>query len=190
MIHGLGDDRNLTLVNGVPVSAACPMHMNPPLSYIDPANVAHDGSTARRHAGEPGRRQHRRHHPGGIRAAGVRCEDAALERKASVSSFYRSNGAALGGTAAAAIASSDLSFAYQGAGGRAGDYRDGEGQRINASGFETPNQQITAAYRSGQDLYQAQAALQYMPYEGFPNGGHGSVRQRRRVHQCALPGRP
>src|SRR5450631_2452779 len=33
MIHGLGDDRIRTLVNGVPVAAACPMHMNPPLSY-------------------------------------------------------------------------------------------------------------------------------------------------------------
>jgi hypothetical protein len=35
MIHGLGDDRIRTLVDGVPVAAACPMHMNPPLSYID-----------------------------------------------------------------------------------------------------------------------------------------------------------
>src|ERR1700734_3874589 len=40
MIHGLGDDRIRTLVNGVPIGAACPMHMNPPLSYIDPANAA------------------------------------------------------------------------------------------------------------------------------------------------------
>ena len=67
------------------------------------------------------------------------------------------------------MASSDFSLAYEAAGTRAGDYRDGDGERINASRFETTNQQITAAYRSGQDLYQAQAALQYMPYEGFPN---------------------
>src|SRR6202166_2092681 len=40
MIHGLGDDRIRTLVNGVPVAGACPMHMNPHLSYIDPANVS------------------------------------------------------------------------------------------------------------------------------------------------------
>jgi outer membrane receptor protein involved in Fe transport len=40
MIHGLGDDRIRTLVNGVPVTAACPMHMNPPLSYIDPAAIS------------------------------------------------------------------------------------------------------------------------------------------------------
>ena len=40
MIHGLGDDRIRIVVNGVPVAAACPMHMNPPLSYVDPSNVA------------------------------------------------------------------------------------------------------------------------------------------------------
>jgi iron complex outermembrane receptor protein len=36
----LGDDRIRISVNGVPVAAACPMHMNPPLSYMDPSNVA------------------------------------------------------------------------------------------------------------------------------------------------------
>jgi len=169
MIHGLGDERILTLVNGVPVSAACPMHMNPPLSYIDPANVAHVGVL-------PGVTPVSL---GGDSIGGTivvdsappvfTATDHALERNASVSSFYRGNGAAFDGAAAAAIASSDLSFAYQGAGSRAGDYRDGDGQRINASGFETSNQQVTAAYRSGQDLYQVQAAVQYMPYEGFPN---------------------
>jgi iron complex outermembrane receptor protein len=168
-IHGLGDDRVLTLVNGVPVTAACPMHMNPPLSYIDPANVAQIGVL-------PGVTPVSL---GGDSIGGTivvdsappvfAASDAAVERSASVSSFYRSNSAALGGAAAAAIASNDLSLAYQGAGSRAGDYQDGDGQRINASGFETSNQQVTAAYRSGQDLYVAQAAVQYLPYEGFPN---------------------
>src|SRR5579863_343759 len=40
VLHGLGDDRVRTLVDGVPVSAACPMHMNPALSYIDPSGIA------------------------------------------------------------------------------------------------------------------------------------------------------
>lgn len=34
MLHGLGDDRIRILVNGVPMAAACPMHMNPPLSCV------------------------------------------------------------------------------------------------------------------------------------------------------------
>jgi iron complex outermembrane receptor protein len=169
MIHGLGDDRIRTLVNSVPIAAACPMHMNPPLSYIDPSNVARSevlpgvtpvslggdsiGGTILVDSAPP------------IFAA----TDHAIDRGGRVSSFYRSNSAAIGGAVAASLASSDFSVVYEGSASQASDYHDGDGERINASRFETSNQQITAAYRSGQGLYEVQAALQYMPYEGFPN---------------------
>ena len=39
VIHGLADDRIRTEVNGIPITSACPNHMNPPLSYIDPSAV-------------------------------------------------------------------------------------------------------------------------------------------------------
>jgi iron complex outermembrane recepter protein len=168
-IHGLGDDRIRTLVNGVPVAAACPMHMNPPLSYIDPTNVSRievlPGVTPVSFGGDS---------IGGtilVESAPptFAATNQVVERDGSVSSFYRSNSTTIGGAAFATLASRDLSFAYQGSGVHAGDYRDGAGERINASRFETSNQQITAAYRNGQDLYEIQAALQYMPYEGFPN---------------------
>jgi len=169
MLHGLGDDRIRTLVNGVPIAAACPMHMNPPLSYIDPANASRieivPGVTPVSLGGDS---------IGGtilVESAPPKfaATNGAVERDGSVSSFYRSNGAALGGAAAVTMATSNFSFAYEGSGVRAQDYRDGAGEKINASRFETSNQQITAAYRSGQNLYEAQVALQYMPYEGFPN---------------------
>src|ERR1700688_3128158 len=83
MLHGLGDDRIRILVNGVPIAAACPMHMNPPLSYFDPANVSRVDVMP-----------------------GVTPESLAGD-----------------------------------------NYRDGSGERINASRYETSNQQITAAYR-------------------------------------------
>ncbi|MDD5191342.1 MAG: TonB-dependent receptor plug domain-containing protein, partial [Dehalococcoidales bacterium] len=38
-IHGLADDRIRTKVNGMDLVPACANHMNPPLSYINPANV-------------------------------------------------------------------------------------------------------------------------------------------------------
>ena len=169
MIHGLGDDRILTLVNGVPVAAACPMHMNPPLSYIDPANVARlvvlPGVTPVSLGGDS--------IGGAILVESAPPKFAAsgnsVDRDGSVSTFYRSNSAAIGGAAAATMAGSDFSFGYEGSGSRAQDYRDGDGERINASRYETSNQRITVAYRNGQNLYEAQAALQYMPYEGFPN---------------------
>ncbi len=169
ILHGLGDDRIRILVNGVPMASACPMHMNPPLSYIDPSNVARievlPGVTPVR--------------LGGDSIAGTIQVDSAppvfaategsLERAGRLSTFYRSNSAALGGTAAISMVSTDLSLAFTSSATRAGDYYDGAGERINASRFETLNSQFTAAYRSGNHLFEAQAALQHIPYEGFPN---------------------
>jgi iron complex outermembrane receptor protein len=169
VIHGLGDDRIRTLVNGVPVAAACPMHMNPPLSYIDPSNVARieilPGVTPVRLGGDSiAGTVEVETAPPAFAAA-----DDSIDRAGRMSTFYRSNSAALGGTAAISMAGTDLSLAYQGSATRAGDYYDGMGERINASRFETLNSQFTAAYRSGSHLFEAQAALQRIPYQGFPN---------------------
>jgi iron complex outermembrane recepter protein len=169
MIHGLGDDRIRILVNGVPVAAACPMHMNPPLSYIDPSNVARieilPGVTPVRLGGDS--------IAGTIQVESAplsfAATDESIEDAGQLSTFYLSNSSAYGGTLAASLASRDLSLAYQGSATRAGDYRDGMGERINASRFETVNSQFTAAYRSGQHLFEAQASLQHIPYQGFPN---------------------
>jgi iron complex outermembrane recepter protein len=169
VIHGLGDDRIRTLVNGVPVAAACPMHMNPPLSYIDPSNVARieilPGVTPVRLGGDS--------IAGTIEVESApppfAATDGAVARAGRVSTFYRSNSATSGGTAAVSMAGTDLSLAFQGSATRAGDYYDGMGERINASRFETQNSQFTAAYRSGSHLFEAQAALQHIPYQGFPN---------------------
>ena len=169
VIHGLGDDRVRILVDGIPMAAACPMHMNPPLSYIDPSNVASieilPGVTPVRLGGDS-------------IAGTIEVDSAApvfaategvIEHHERLSSFYRSNSSALGGTAAISMAGSDLSLGFQGSAARAGDYYDGAGERINASRFETLNSQFTAAYRSGPHLFEAQATLQHIPYEGFPN---------------------
>jgi iron complex outermembrane receptor protein len=169
MIHGLGDDRIRILVDGIPVTAACPMHMNPPLSYIDPSNVARieilPGVTPVRLGGDS--------IAGTIQVESAPLSfatgDNSIEHAGQLSTFYRSNTSAYGATAAASVASSDLSMAYQGSATRAADYRDGLGERIDASAFETTNNQITAAYLSGQQLIEAQASLQHIPYQGFPN---------------------
>jgi iron complex outermembrane receptor protein len=169
MMHGLGDDRIRTLVNGVPVAAACPMHMNPPLSYIDPSNAARieilPGVTPVRLGGDS--------IAGTIEIESAppafAATDDAIERAGQLSSLYRSNSSAYGGIAAASMASSHLSLAYQGSATHANDYRDGAGERINASRFETLNSQFSAAYQSGPHLVEAQAAVQSIPYQGFPN---------------------
>jgi iron complex outermembrane recepter protein len=169
VIRGVADDRLRVLVNGMPVAAACPMHMNPPLSYMDPSALAHidtlPGVTPVALGGD---------NIGGtilVESAPptFASAESAIYRTGSVSSFYRSNADTIGGSASATVASDRLSLRYDGSAVRAGDYTDGAGERINASRFETSDQQITASYHRAQDLFELQAAQQYMPYEGFPN---------------------
>lgn len=40
VVHGLADDRLRTTVDGMDLMTACPNHMNPALSFIDPSKVA------------------------------------------------------------------------------------------------------------------------------------------------------
>lgn len=168
MIHGLGDDRIRILVNGVPVAAACPMHMNPPLSYVDPSNVTGieilPGVTPVRLGGDS--------IAGTIQvesaAPNFDASDQSVERAGQLSTFFRSNSSAYGAIVAASMASADLSLSYEGSAAHAADYRDGLGERINASGFETLNNQFTAAYRSGPHLFEAQAPCSIFPTRASP----------------------
>ena len=112
LIHGLGDDRIRILVNGVPVAAACPMHMNPPLSFLDPSNVARietlPGATPVRFGGDSIAGTIRVDSPQPAFATA----DDPIERAGQLSSFYRSNSSAYGASAAAAMASIVVRQAY------------------------------------------------------------------------------
>lgn len=169
LIRGLGDDRIRTLVDGVPVTAACPMHMNPPLSYVDPSNVARidvlPGVTPVSLGGDSIGGTILIESPSPVFAT----EAEAFHREGEVPSFFRSNGSSIGAAASLGLAGRDFSFRYQGSGSRAGDYHDGDGERVNASRYETSNQQLTAAYQRGQDVFEVKIGFQYVPYEGFPN---------------------
>lgn len=169
VLHGLGDDRIRTVIDGVPVSAACPMHMNPALSYIDPGNVAHitvlPGVTPVSLGGDS---------IGGTIVVGsaspaFTAEGDPIRASGSASSFYRSNASSVALAANATLASSDVVASYQGSGLRSGDYHDGRGDRIPASRVLDSNQQVTFAVREGTNVFQGQAGVQYLPYEGFPN---------------------
>jgi len=169
VLHGLGDDRIRTLVDGMPIAAACPMHMNPPLSYIDTSKldraVVLPGVTPVSLGGDS---------IGGtivVQSASPRFagEGEAIRQSGSASSDYRSNASSVSLAASAAVASSNASASYQGSGLRSGDYHDGRGDRILASRVENSNQQLTLAFREGSNVYEVQAGVQDMPYEGFPN---------------------
>ncbi|CBE69013.1 MAG: TonB-dependent receptor plug domain-containing protein [Candidatus Methylomirabilis oxygeniifera] len=187
VIHGLADDRLRIKVDGMDLISACPNHMTPPLSYIDPAGVG----TLRVFAGIA---------PvsvGGDSIGGT----ILLESPAPVfaapgqtplltghlSSFYRSNNKARGGDYSATFATDNFSATYNGSVIHADNYTAGgnfkpagpaavdkpgnilDGDEVGASAFKAENHNLAFALKQGNHLFEAKFGYQYIPEQGFPN---------------------
>jgi len=168
-IHGMEDERVRTELNGMLITSACANHMNPPLSYIDPAAVKQvqvlAGITPVSAGGDS---------IGGT----VRVESAAPRFAApgegtiaygSVSVFGRSNGNGIATSGTASAAAENLNITYTGSWARADDYRDGNGDKVLASLYEAENHAVSVAVRNNGDLLTVNAGVQHIPYQGFPN---------------------
>lgn len=184
-MHGLADDRLRIKVDGMDLIAACPNHMNPPLSYIDPSAVAQ----VRVYAGIS---------PvsvGGDSIGGsIVVESAAAEfaksgqetlHKGGAGTFYRSNGNARGANLAATLAGAGASLSYSGAYARADNYTAGGNfknhaftgradhglglDEVGSSAYESVNQSLKAAWRKENHLLEFMYGHQHIPFENFPN---------------------
>ncbi|MBI1208996.1 MAG: TonB-dependent receptor [Azospirillum sp.] len=88
----------------------------------------------------------------------------------SLSSFYRSNDHAIGGATAATAATGSYSLGYDGSWTRARNYhRGGDGAPVLSSLYEVEDHKLTAAARSGGNLFSLEGGLHHSPYQGFPN---------------------
>lgn len=169
VINGLNDDRVKVLLNGMVVSSACANHMNPPLSYADPAQIAYievlSGVTPVSKGGDS---------LGGTviveslppHFAGV---GEGVHTAGSISAFYRSNGNGVGTSATAHAASNNVSVNYAGAWVRSDNYEDGHGVEVLSSEYEAQNHSVQLAVRNGGDLFVVQGGIQYIPYQGYVN---------------------
>lgn len=183
-IHGLADDRLRVRNAGVSVPAACPNHMNAPLSYLDVNQADHlqvYGATAPVSLGGD--------HIGGVivadPAAPRFAEAGTLLTGGELGASYRSNGNATAAHAMATLASDAVSLRYDGSTARSGDYhaaRDFKpagqaatgrgwlpGDTVGASGYKTENQSLTLAMRGQATQVDVKVDTQHSPYEGFPN---------------------
>ena len=184
-IRGLADDRIRIQVDGMDLIAACPNHMNPALSYLDPANVGlltvHAGVAPVSLGGDS--------IAGTIVAAtpapAFAEPGAGLLATGEVGAFYRSNGNATGGNLAATLANETLSLAYagaiaasdnrvaardfktSGATGRVGHTLPLD--EIGSTAYDTRNHELRLAYRAGDHLVEAKLGYQDIPYELWPN---------------------
>ena len=167
-IHGLADDRLRTEVNGIPITSACPNHMNPPLSYIDPSAVSTltvmAGITPVSAGGDSIGGTIAVHSPPPVFAT----PGEGLHTEGSLSAFFGSNGNNFGAAASVTGAIDDVSLNYTGSGSTSSDYLDGAGKKVASSLYETSNQALTAALRNDIGVFTLQVGGQYIPYQGFP----------------------
>ncbi len=184
-IHGLADDRLRILVDGMSLISACPNHMNPPLSYLDPSQV----KSIRVWAGIT---------PvsvGGDAIGGtIAVESAAPEfaqdgertlTKGEIGGGYRSNGDAYRGHVSMTQASENISLRYDGAYAQSDNYKAGgdfkdftatgrPGQalpldEVGSTAYKVQSHQLGLALKDGEQLLEAKVGYQDIPYQLYPN---------------------
>ncbi len=184
VIRGLADDRLRTSVDGMDIVAACPNHMNSPLSYIDPTAVAgidvYAGVTPVSVGGDS---------IGG--SIVVRSADPAFAKsgehlvEGNAGAFYRSNGDGWGGNLSGTFATESASLGYTGAYTQSDNYKAGDDfkdytftgrsghtlptDEVGSTAFESTNQAVRLAWRGGGHLLNFTYGFQDIPYEGYPN---------------------
>lgn len=169
VINGLADDRLKISVDGMTITSACPNHMNPALSYIDPAAL----SQVNVYAGIVPVSQGGDSIGGTIAVKSVSPVFAApgegLKTSGNLNSFYRSNGEVTGVGVRAAVATENFSIGYVGNTVDAGNYKDGNGNVVGASRYKVRNNAVKLAAKAGDDLYSLDIGWQDIPVQGFPN---------------------
>lgn len=187
-IRGLADERLHVTIDGTEPMAACPNHMNPALSTIAPSKVEritiHRGITPVSVGGDS---------IGG--AIEVESPEPAfaetpseLLTKAQGSAYFRSNGNAWGYDAGGSVASERLSLSYRESNAQADNYSAASPFKPSAVGSLLPggdelagtvvgssryehltHRSVTLAARHDAHRVTAEAAVQQVGFEGFPN---------------------
>jgi iron complex outermembrane receptor protein len=185
VIHGLADDRLRIKVDGMDLIASCPNHMNPPLSYLDPASVGtlttYAGITPVSVGGDS---------IGGTIIAETRelvfaANGEDLLTQGEMGAFYRSNGNVRGGNIAVAAASEHINLSYTGSSVQSDNYKAADDfktstatgrlghtlphDEVGSSAYESINQTLGLALKGGNHLLDTQLSFQKVPEQLYPN---------------------
>jgi len=184
-IHGLADDRLRIKLDGMDLIASCPNHMNPALSYVDPANLG----SLKVFAGIAPVSLGGDSIGGSIIAETAPPEFAAPGKgsitKGELGAFYRSNGGASGFNLSANYATESFSIRYSGAQAQSDNYGAGGNfkgtqatgraghtlplDEVGSTAYETRNHTLALAYKGGAHLVEAQLGYQDLPQQLYPN---------------------
>lgn len=166
-IHGLGDDRVKLSLDGMTLAAACSGHMNPPLSYVDPANVGSitvmAGITPVSAGGDS---------IGGsivVESPRPTFAASALEVHGSASAYTRTNSNTGGGSASFSAATEHLRASYTGSYVNADNYTAGGGDAVKSTFYESSNHALQLAMRGNGQTLTADVSMQRIPEQGFVN---------------------
>lgn len=184
-IHGLADDRLRIKIDGMDLLAACPNHMNPALSYLDPSQVGaitvYAGISPVSVGGDS---------IGGSIVAETRAPEFAAPGqksllKGEVGGFYRSNNDARGANISATMANESISLSYTGAYSEADNYTAGKnfknytatgraGERmsrdeVGSTAYQTGNHTLGLAVKNANHLFEVRLGYQDMPEQLYPN---------------------
>lgn len=177
-IHGLADDRVAVSVDGMPLLASCPNHMNSPLSYISPANVGSvkviTGLSPVSAGGDS---------LGGVVSVQslppVFANKGETLTQGEVGASYSSNATAIGGNLNVTAATDEFSANYTVDSVKAGNYTAGGNFKpagngispstVGASRYIATNQQLALAWQKDNHLVEFKAGYQFIPFEGYAN---------------------
>ena len=169
VLDGMADDRVNTLIDGVRMDSACPNHMNPAMSYIDPdmvqAATAIAGITPVSLGGDSigGTIEIRRRAPQYAEAGHILITGRAAAN-------YDTNGAGRGVSGDVTVANDHLSLRWSGSYRQADDYRSGgDGEVVRSTGFLAFNHAATLGLRGRDDQMELTFGQQDIPYEAFAN---------------------
>ncbi|MFT8644843.1 TonB-dependent receptor [Gluconacetobacter sp.] len=169
VLNGMADDRVATFVDGMRIASACPNHMNPAMSYIDPDSVASAVATAGITSVSDGGDS-----TGGTVSVERRDPQFAKAGKILVTGRmrgdYRSNGGGSGASGSVTVANDLLSLRYTGSYNHASDYHaGGDGPRVRSTSYLSFNHAVTLGVHKDNHLLTLTVGQQDIPYEGFPN---------------------
>ncbi|WP_296522352.1 TonB-dependent receptor [Rhodoplanes sp.] len=167
-INGQGADRVQVAVNGMLLGPACPNEMNPPLSFVNPAQI----SNLKAYVGVSPVSVGGDYTAGKVvveTAAPQFAPTSALVTSATVSGFYRSINNSYGADANASIANADTAVTYAGGWVKASDYKAADGTKVKSTLYEMQNHALTIAKRTLDSQYTVQIGGQFIPYQGYVN---------------------
>jgi iron complex outermembrane receptor protein len=176
LLHGLGDERAKVVVDGATVSSACPNHMNPPLSFMAPAQAARvtvmAGITPMSLGGDSlGGTVEVESEPPVFAGGGER-----LHEQGAASGFYRSNGQYYGGALSEWVGGRNLTVGYTGSWSTNDDFADGYGHKATSTYAQSTDHSVTLAAEGAGNLLVLRAGVHHTPYEGFRNAQMDLVR--------------